>query len=91
MVKRCKYLQIFSTLVTFLFRKKDGILYPSKANMYLVPIQIEALYYQKVGFWNNVYGINMSDYMYFYNSKAFFSQINFLTTKSKRESKKIFY
>jgi protein arginine N-methyltransferase 2 len=40
--------------------KPDGLLWPSNAQLFLVPCQAEVKYKQVVGFWNDVHGFNFS-------------------------------
>jgi len=44
-------------------KKKDGIILPSKAELYISPICFEEFYDQRVSFWNEIkklYDVDMS-------------------------------
>lgn len=43
---------------------KGGFLFPSDANIYLSPISMDELYKEKILFWEKVYDIDMSAFMY---------------------------
>ncbi|KYQ92907.1 putative protein arginine methyltransferase [Tieghemostelium lacteum] len=40
--------------------KPNGIMFPSRAELYLQPVNMEPLYQSKVNFWNDVYGFDFS-------------------------------
>jgi len=40
--------------------KPDGLMFPSNASIYLCPVTMDEFFKEKVEFWNNVYGIDMS-------------------------------
>ncbi|KAL6079048.1 class I-like SAM-binding methyltransferase superfamily [Balamuthia mandrillaris] len=40
--------------------KPDGVMYPSKAIMWISPIEQKELWHSKVNYWKDVYGVNMS-------------------------------
>jgi hypothetical protein len=42
---------------------QDGILFPTRTNLYLAPIIFEEYYSSRTNFFNNVYGIDMSPLM----------------------------
>ena len=42
------------------FLKPDGKMFPDKAQIYLTSIEDEKYKQKKVGFWDDVYGIDMS-------------------------------
>lgn len=47
-------------IISSFIELKGGILFPSSANIYLAPISMEDFFTEKVSFWKNVYGVDMS-------------------------------
>eukprot|EP01132_Coremiostelium_polycephalum_P009749 gene9749-11974_t len=40
--------------------KENGVIFPSKASLYLAPIKVESFYNDKITSWENVFGLDMS-------------------------------
>ncbi|XP_018019389.1 protein arginine N-methyltransferase 1-like isoform X3 [Hyalella azteca] len=42
------------------FLAEDGVMFPSEARLYACPCSLQGLYEEKITFWNNVFGFDMS-------------------------------
>ena len=63
---RDKYLKPVSYIVKnsySAFLLQNGIVWPSEAEVYLVPCSAEEAYQQRMGIWKNAYGFDFSLYM----------------------------
>lgn len=65
---RDRYLKPVSDLgvsaIIFICFVKDGVMWPSHANLYLVPCSAHKNYNDKVSFWSSQYGFDLSPLMY---------------------------
>jgi hypothetical protein len=42
------------------FWQDDGVMFPSHASLYAAPVQLDAYMADRVGFWTDVYGFDMT-------------------------------
>jgi len=42
------------------YLKKDGLLFPDRAVMFLTTVEDDEYFNSKINFWDNVYGVDMS-------------------------------
>jgi len=51
--------------------KPEGFMMPSHANIYLAPVSMDEMYKERIEFWRNVYGVDMSTLIPFAKKCAF--------------------
>lgn len=75
------YFLVFEAMYESVFHARDrwlrpdGVMFPSHSTLFLLPMANERYYADRVGFWRNVYGVNMSSLTEYAKHDAFASVV----------------